>query len=78
MSLLHKGPVNDLPPNERWLSTADVFKMFGISPSTLNRLVDAKEITRGKLLRKNLYNMQELLDYIKRGVPKKGEEEEKE
>ena len=73
MNEIHKGPVNDLPPGERWLSTGDVFKMFSISPSTLNRLVDAKEITRGKLLRKNLYNMQELLDYIKRSQPGKGE-----
>jgi len=67
MSVPTTGYPNPLPPSERWLSTRDVKDMFGLSPSTLSRLVKEKLLQVSKARRKNLYNMQELLDYLNRG-----------
>ena len=67
MSVPTDGYPNPVPPHERWLSTRDVKEMFSLSASTLSRLVKEKLLQVSKAGRKNLYNMQELLDYLNRG-----------
>ena len=67
MSVPIDGYPNPVPPHERWLSTRDVKEMFSLSASTLSRLVKEKLLQVSKARRKNLYNMQELLDYLNRG-----------
>ena len=57
---------NPLPAAERWLGTREVKDRFGISRTSLWRMVKDKQIKLCKLRRKNLYNMQEIMDHIER------------